>query len=144
MMTVAKEGDKVAVHYTGKGETGEVVDSSEGRDPIEFTIGSGDVLPAFEEAVIGLSGGDKKEISINAEEGYGEYREDLVFKVEKNKFPEEITLEKGVQLELPMAGTMLLVTVKDLDDEFATIDANHPLAGETLHFAIELSKILEG
>jgi peptidylprolyl isomerase len=141
-MSIAKDGDCVKVHYTGKLGDGTVFDSSDGKEPLEFTIGGGEVIPGFEVAVPGMSVGDKKQILIPAADAYGQSRDDLLLTVDRNQFPENIVPEIGQQLELRNKdGMPLFVTVAAFTDTEVTLDANHPLAGKDLTFDIELVQI---
>lgn len=137
-MQQAQHGDKVRIHYTGKLDDGTVFDSSRDSDPIEFTIGGGEVIPGFEEAIVGMSAGQEKTEVIEAGRAYGEHREELVFRVEKSQMPEE-EIEVGDMLRLGFPdGTSADVQVAEIDDDGVTLDANHPLAGKTLTFDLEL------
>lgn len=138
-MTQAKAGDTVQVHYTGKLEDGRVFDSSEGREPLEFTLGGGNVIPGFEAAVGGMEKGEKTTAKIEPSDAYGERRDDMVMQVDKAQMPEEMSPEVGQQLQLQLQnGQSIPVVVTSIGEETVTIDANHPLAGETLVFDIEL------
>jgi peptidylprolyl isomerase len=138
-MTPAKKGDTVKVHYVGKLDDGSIFDSSENRQPLEFVVGSNQVIPGLEEAVIGMDPGDKKTIKIPSEQAYGPHYPELVAQFERNQFPADFELAIGLQLEIPQKdGRALLVTVTELTDESVTLDANHPLAGKDLTFEIEL------
>ena len=138
-MAQAKDGDKVAVHYTGKLEDGSVFDSSQGRDPLSFTLGEGRLIPGFEQGTLGMAVGDKKTITIPPAEAYGERRDELTLEVERNNFPEDINPQVGQQFEMQQPGGQSVnVTVTKVEGEKVTIDANHPLAGKTLIFEIEL------
>lgn len=140
--TQAKLGDNVCIHYTGRLEDGTVFDSSRDRDPLQFSLGGGQVIPGFEAAVVGMAPGDSKTEVINAEEAYGPHRDEMVMVVERTQIPEEIPLDIGVQLQLRgPQGQLLPVLVTELSDAEVTLDANHPLAGETLIFDIELVDI---
>ncbi len=142
-MSQAKKGDAVEVHYTGKLEDGTVFDSSENRDPLSFTLGSGQVIPGFEEAVEGMEEGEKKAHTITPEQGYGEHREDLVVAIPRNQLPPDANPEVGQHLELHLRdGGVIQALVVAVDEDKVVIDANHPLAGKTLVFEIELVKIL--
>lgn len=141
-MSKAKDGDQVKVHYTGQLENGDVFDSSRQRDPLEFVIGSGNVLPGFENGIIDMEVGDSKRITISPEEGYGEKREELVVTVMRNEFPDHIAPAVGQQLQIKQEkGDILNVNITALDEESITLDANHPLAGHTLLFEVELMEI---
>ncbi len=141
-MTQAKQGDTVTVHYTGKLDDGTVFDSSEGGDPLEFSIGSGSVIPGFEQAVIGMSPGDAKTTTIISEEAYGPYYDDRVVVVDRQQIPAELPVDIGAQLQIQQQGGMVIpVIVTDVTDGEVTLDANHPLAGEDLTFEIRLVSI---
>ncbi len=141
-MTQAKLGDNVSIHYTGKLEDGTVFDSSRDRDPLQFSLGGGQVIPGFEAAVVGMTPGDSKTEVVDAEAAYGPHRDEMVMVVERTQIPEDIPLDIGVQLQLRgPQGQLLPVLVTELSDAEVTLDANHPLAGETLFFDIELLDI---
>jgi len=141
-MSKVKDGDTVKVHYTGQLENGDVFDSSREREPLEFVIGSGNVIPGFENGIIEMEVGDTKRITISPDEGYGERREELVVKVPKEEFPDHITPAVGQQLQIKQGdGDILNVNITGLDSESVTLDANHPLAGHTLLFDVELMEI---
>jgi FKBP-type peptidyl-prolyl cis-trans isomerase 2 len=141
-MAKAKEGDKVKIHYTGKFEDGQVFDSSVDREPLEFTLGQGQVIPGFEKGVVGMEEGEKKEITVAPEEGYGPRYDQNVIEVKKSVFPDDITPEVGRQLQVQAPdGNKMNVVITDVQDETVTLDANHPLAGKTLLFDVELVEI---
>lgn len=133
-----KTGDTVRVHYTGKLEDGKVFDSSNGRDPLEFTVGSGQVIPGFDQAVAGMSPGEEREVRIPAAEAYGDRKDDLVIVVERTQLPPDIDPQVGQQLQLSQEGRAFVVQVADVTPDNITLDANHPLAGEDLTFELEL------
>lgn len=136
-----KAGDTVRVHYTGKLDSGEVFDSSAGRDPLEFTVGGGQVIPGFDEAVIGLAPGESRTVRIAAEDAYGERREDLVVALDRTLFEGE-GLEEGLEVELEDEdGQTFVASVVRYDEKTVTVDLNHPLAGEALNFAIDLVSV---
>lgn len=141
-MAEAKNGDTVRIHYTGTLDDGSVFDSSEGEEPLELTLGSGEVIPGFEQAVEGMKPGDKKEVTIPSAEAYGSRNDEWVLVVERENFPEHIEPEPGQQLELSQNGQSFVVTVTDVSDDSVTLDANHPLAGKDLRFALELVEIV--
>lgn len=142
MAEQAKQGDKVAVHYTGKLDNGEVFDSSRERDPIVFEVGSGQVIPGFDEAVQGLAVGESREIRIDPENAYGERRDDLVVDVPKTQFPDGGEPEVGRQVQVQIApGQDRVARITEVSDENVTLDLNHPLAGQTLNFDVELVEI---
>ncbi len=142
-MKNAKDGDKVKVHYTGKLKDGTVFDSSVEREqPLEFTLGKGEVIAGFETAVTGMEVGDTKSTDIPASNAYGERRDDMVFEVPNNNIPENISPQVGQQLAVKQNdGSSMPVTVTEIKDESIVIDANHPLAGKDLVFDIELVEI---
>lgn len=142
MTQKAKSGDTVSVHYKGSLGDGSVFDSSEGQEPIEFTIGEHQVIEGFENAIIGMAPGDKKRESVAPVEGYGEREDDLVFRVPKSSLHEgaEFTVGDMVRVTLPDGQTAPMQIVST-DDSALTLDANHPLAGKTLTFDLELVSI---
>jgi peptidylprolyl isomerase len=141
-MTGAKPGDRVKVHYTGRLDDGSVFDSSEGREPLEFEVGSGQVIAGFDEAVSGMTAGERRSVRIACEEAYGERREDLVLEVERRAFPPDIVPEVGQRLQMGQgSGQMAVVTVAEVAEENVKLDANHPLAGQDLTFDLELVAI---
>lgn len=142
MVQTAQKGDTVAVHYTGKLDDGEVFDSSRERDPLEFEVGSGQVIPGFDQAVEGLEVGESREVRLAPDQGYGQPREDLVVDVEKSQFPDESEPEVGQQVQVQVApGQNRIATIKEIQDEAITLDLNHPLAGKPLTFDVELLEI---
>jgi FKBP-type peptidyl-prolyl cis-trans isomerase 2 len=141
--TKAKEGDVVKVHYTGKLKDESVFDSSQNSDPLEVTLGTGQVIPGFEKAVVGMDVGDSKTVEIAAEDAYGSYRDELVVEIDKERIPEDLTVEVGQQLVLRQAeGPPIRVKVKNMTEQSVTLDANHPLAGQDLIFEVQLIKIV--
>ena len=143
-MEKAKAGDTVRVEYTGKFEDGQIFDSNKGKELLEFTLGEGKIIPGFEKAVIGMEVDEEKTVKIPPKDGYGEYIEGLVAEVEKERFPENLSLEVGRQLVIPQEnGSQLIVTITKVTDSKVTIDANHPLAGKTLVFDIKLKEIVK-
>jgi FKBP-type peptidyl-prolyl cis-trans isomerase 2 len=142
-MAKAKEGDKVKVNYTGSLKDGTVVGSAPEEDPLEFTIGQKKVLPSFEKAVIGMTEGDTKTVSIAPEEAFGHRQEDLIFDVEKTKLPAGIDLKLGGVLRVGSdTGEDFDVTITNIDDKIVTLDGNHPLAGKVIDLEIQLVEIL--
>lgn len=141
-MAQARSGDTVRVHYTGKLNDETVFDSSTGREPLEFTVGEGRVIPGFEEAVAGMEVGEEKTVTIPSDQAYGTRREEMVAQVGRDQFPPEIDPRVGQQLQMNREGQTFLVTVADVSDQSVTLDANHPLAGEDLTFDLELVEIV--
>lgn len=141
-MSEAKKGDLVRVHYTGKLEDGTVFDSSEGRDPLEFTLGEGAIIPGVEEAVAGMKAGDSKTVSVPSEKGYGPRHEQLLFRVPKERLPQGMEPVVGHRYELTReGGAKALVTVTSVEEGEVLLDGNHPLAGKTMVFDLELVSI---
>ncbi len=141
-MSQAKQGDTVKVHYTGTLDDGTIFDSSAGQEPLEFTLGNGQIIPGFEQAVMGMHAGDTKMVNIPSGEAYGVHREDLMLLVEPSMFPPEITPEIGQHLQLRQQnGTIFDAFVADISEAGITLDANHPLAGHDLTFEIQLLEI---
>jgi len=141
-MGQAKSGDTVTVHYIGTLEDGTAFDSSEGGDPLEFAIGSGNVIPGFEQAVLGMNPGDSKTVTIPSDDAYGPYLEDRVLVVERQQIPADMPIDIGGQLQIQQEGGMVIpVIITDITDNEVTLDANHPLAGEDLTFKITLVSI---
>jgi len=141
-MSEAKSGDTVTIHYTGTLEDGTQFDSSEGRDPLEFQLGSGQVIPGFDKAVEGMSVGEEKSVTITSDDAYGPHNEQMVQEVPKNALPANIEPEKGMALQAQgQDGQPINLTVTEVGEESITVDANHPLAGKDLKFDIELVDI---
>ncbi|MBI4150895.1 peptidylprolyl isomerase [Candidatus Woesearchaeota archaeon] len=138
----AKKGDSVKVDYTGTLDDGTTFDSSNGKAPITFKLGDGEVIPGFENGVEGMSVGQEKDITIPADQAYGEHHEKLVQKVPRDKFPQSADLKKGMLLTMKApTGQQLMARIAELDETTATLDLNHPLAGKTLHFKVKLVAI---
>ncbi len=141
-MNKAKKGDVVKVHYTGKLNSGEQFDSSEGRAPLEFTVGAGQMIAGFDEAIPGMAVGEKKTIAIAPENAYGEKNEEAIIEFPKSNIPADMKLEPGMKLQLRNeAGQPIPVVVAEVKDEIVILDANHELAGKELIFDIELVDI---
>ena len=141
-MTAAKTGDSVKIHYTGTLEDGTTFDSSVGREPLEFTLGSGQVIVGFEEAVTGMKTGEKKNVTITADKAYGQRNEEMVITAPRDQVPKDINPEVGQKLQ--MAGPdnqPIVVQITEVTDEHILLDANPPLAGKDLIFDIELMSI---
>lgn len=143
-MEKAKEGDVVRVHYTGKLTNGEQFDSSAGREPLEFTVGAGQMIKGFDNAMPGMSVGEKKTINILPADAYGEKDEQAIIEFPKANIPKDMKLEAGMQLQLRNeSGQPFPVTVKEIKDDVIILDANHSLAGKELVFDIELMEIVK-
>ena len=138
----AGRGDTVRIHYTGTLDDGSVFDSSRGRRPLEFTVGSGQVIPGFDAAVTGMSVGDEKTVTIPAGEAYGERHGDQELTVERAQLPDDMDPAVGDQLQMSDGTNQFLVRVTAVTKETVTLDANHPLAGKDLTFALELMEIV--
>ena len=143
-MKQVKEGDVVKVHYTGKMVNGEQFDSSVGREPLEFTVGAGQMIKGFDDAMPGMSLGEKKTINIVPEDGYGHRSEEAIIEFPKENIPADMVLEPGMPLTLSnQAGQPVPVIVVEVKDDIIILDANHFLAGQELIFDIELVEISE-
>jgi len=141
-MSQAKKGDSVKINYKGTLEDGTVFDSSEGHDPLGFKIGKGEVIVGFEEAVTGMSIGEKKNVNIPADKAYGQAQKEMIIQAPINQVPADLNPEIGQKLEIGGPnGELMAVRVVELTDEYITLDANPPLAGKDLTFDIELVAI---
>ena len=141
-MSQAKKGDSVKIHYTGTLEDGTVFDSSAGRDPLTFTLGGGQVIVGFEEAVLGMAIGDRKKVTIPSQKAYGEKNEELVIEVPRSQVPPDLDPEVDQKLQMGGPnGELVVVTVVAVNDEVVVLDANPPLAGKDLTFELELVAI---
>ena len=138
---LAIKGDLVRVHYKGTLTDGTVFDSSEGRDPLEFTLGQGMVIPGFESAITGMKVGSSVVRTIPADEAYGPLREEMVINIPKDQFPADMPLELGQELQLQGPGGVLVAQIVGIEEDDVMLDANHPLAGEDLTFSITLESI---
>jgi len=141
-MKQVKSGDKVKVHYHGKLTSGETFDSSAGREPLEFEVGSGMVIKGFDDGVTGMIVGEKKTINIPADEAYGPVNPDMLMDFPKERFPADMQLELGMQLMMSdPSGQQFPVKVNEIKEDVIVLDGNHPLAGEALIFDLELVEI---
>jgi len=141
-MAKAENGNTVKIHYTGKYEDGTVFDSSRERDPLEFTIGEGKTIVGLEECAVGMAPGDTKKITLAPDKAFGDRDEDMVQAIERSQIPEEVELEVGMPLQVQSpAGETYMVRVVELDEASVTLDGNHPLAGQTLSFEIEMVEV---
>ena len=142
MSKAAKQGDTVKIHYTAKTVKEIIFDSKRQDSPLEVTIGEADIIPAFEDALVGMAAGEKKTIHVVAEEAFGPYLKELISTIDRAQIPPNVKLQVGQQLQIQQSdGTPIIVTVADLNDSKVTFDANHPLAGKDLTFDINLLEI---
>ncbi len=136
---IVAEGDQVRVNYVGRFADGSVFDSSEGHDPLEFTVGAGQVIDGFDQAVVGLKVGESRKVVVDPKDGYGEHMPEMVAEVERQQIPDHEKLMLGSMLEVGLEdGQTLEVQVVEISDETVVLDGNHPLAGKELHFEIEM------
>lgn len=144
MTNIAKKGDKVKVHYTGKLAEGIVFDSSVGNEPLEFELGAGMVIEGFDEGIIGMTIGEKKSVEIPVDKAYGPAEEENIIRIPRTEIPADMEIEIGMVLNMHQDGTgqVMQVAVADFDDEAVVLDGNHPLAGKDLIFEIELVEIV--
>ncbi|MEO1109178.1 MAG: peptidylprolyl isomerase [Pseudomonadota bacterium] len=141
-MTDIKQGDRVRIHYTGTLLDGSVFDSSDGRDPLEFVVGSGQIIPGLDSSMPGLAVGDKKRVEIACVDAYGPINTAMRQEIPREGIPDNIPLDPGTQLQMQTPdGQALPVTIVDANDATVTLDANHPLAGQDLIFEIEVVSI---
>lgn len=138
-MTEVKNGDTVRIHYTGTLTSGETFDSSAGRDPLEFVVGSGQIIPGLDAAIPGMTVGDKKSVDVACADAYGETNPEARQAVPRSEIPADIPVEAGLQLQMQTPqGQVVPVTVAEVSETEVVLDANHPLAGKDLNFAIEV------
>ena len=144
-MQKAKHGDKVKVHYHGKLTTGETFDSSTGREPLEFEVGSGKVIKGFDDGVMGMAIGEKKTINIPFNDAYGPRNSDMIVEMPKDRFPKDMEIEVGMPLMMSDgSGQNFEVIIQEIKDDTVILDANHHLAGQDLVFDLELIEIIGG
>jgi peptidylprolyl isomerase len=136
---IVAEGDQVRVNYVGRFADGSIFDTSEGQVPLEFTVGAGQVIDGFDQAVVGLKAGESRKVVVSPEKGYGEHMPEMVAEVERQQIPDHEKLVLGSMLEVGLEdGQSLEVQVVELSDASVVLDGNHPLAGKELHFEIEV------
>ncbi len=141
-MAPAKEGDKVKVQYTGKlKEDGTVFASNDENDPLEFTVGKGEIIPGFEQAIVGMDEGEEKTVEIPSEQAYGEHTEERVVTVHREQLPDDMDPQVGQQLQVRQGEQSIPVVVTNVAEQQVTLDANHPLAGKDLEFDIKVLKV---
>jgi len=142
-MTKAATGDTVRVHYTGKLGSGEIFDSSQGRDPLEFEVGGGNVIAGFDSAVVGMSPGESKDVTIPMDKAYGKKNDEMIVEINREQLPDGMDPQVGQWLQVGGDdGRVGHVRVSATSPDTVTLDGNHPLAGEDLHFSIELVEIV--
>jgi peptidylprolyl isomerase len=142
-MNDVKPGDTVRIHYTGTLSDGTTFDSSQGREPLQFTVGSGQIIPGLDRAIPGMNVGETKTVTVPAAEAYGDRNPDGVQSVPRAQVPDHIPLDPGTQLQVQTGdGRTLPVTVAEVTAEVVVLDANHPLAGKDLTFEVELVEIV--
>jgi FKBP-type peptidyl-prolyl cis-trans isomerase 2 len=142
-MQQVKKGDKVKVHYHGRLDNGETFDKSEGREPLEFEVGGGMVIPGFDSGVTGMSVGDKKTINIPFDQAYGPRNPDMIIEMPRERFPKDMEIEVGMPLAMSDGqGQQFQVVIVEIKDDVVLLDANHPLAGQDLTFDLELVEII--
>lgn len=142
-MAAAKLGDTVKIHFTGKLQDETIIETSKSGDPLEFKIGEGNVISGLEQGVIGMAAGDKKTIAVSPEDGFGQPQKDLVVDLNKSEFPEDVEFEVGTYLNIESSdGKEFKAKVVEIKEETVTLDANHPLAGATINYDVELIEIV--
>lgn len=140
-----KDDVVVSIDYTLRLDDGEVIDSSEGREPLQYLHGRGQIVPGLERELYGLNVGDEKSVTVSAEEGYGDYDDERLQRVPLSNFPDDLDLEEGMSVRMRDVNTDQLFDayIDEIDDEAVTLDFNHPLAGETLFFDIKVVEVRE-
>jgi FKBP-type peptidyl-prolyl cis-trans isomerase 2 len=143
IMKQAKKGDKVKVHYTGKLDDGKVFDTSKDKKPFEFNAGKGEVIEGFDDAVVGMKVGEKRNVKVPPEKAYGPHRKEGLLQIPRGQFPAKIKPQVGQRLDMKQqTGDTITVIVSDVSSDSVTLDANHPLAGKNLNFEIELLEVV--
>ncbi|MFN0264309.1 peptidylprolyl isomerase [Tepidamorphus sp. 3E244] len=141
-MTQAKPGDTLHLHYKGSLDDGTVFDSSEGRDPLTFELGAGQIIPGLDEGVTGMEVGEKRSVRVEPDAAYGQHVPERVQAIDRANIPDHISTDPGTQLQVQtQKGEPLTVVVVESTDEKVVLDANHPLAGKALNFDVELVDI---
>ena len=134
----------VSIDYTLKDDSGNVLDSSQGSEPLSFIYGTGSIIPGLEKALEGKATGDEVSVTVEPEEGYGQYDDSLIIQVTKDKFQDPDNVQEGMQVQAQSQdGNVQILTVKSIDGEQVTLDANHPLAGQRLNFDVEVAEVRE-
>ena len=140
-MALVQKGDTISVHYTGRLSDGEIFDSSEGRDPLKFTVGAGQMIPGFDDAVVGMAQGEKKTVSIDPDQAYGQRNDESLFDFPRSNVPEGMQIEEGMQVYMQdNAGNPVPATIVAISEDTIKMDCNHPLAGKTLEFDISIAE----
>lgn len=137
---MVEKGKVIAVHYTGRVASGEIFDNTEGKAPLKFQVGSGQIIKGFENALIGKNIGDKVSVNLTSDEAYGQIREDLIVEVKKEQMPGEVTIGQSLSAQADN-GQQINVLVKEVKEDIIIIDGNHPLAGKDISFEIEIVEI---
>lgn len=139
-MALVEKGDTIAVHYTGRFPGGEVFDSSEGREPLKFKVGAGQMIPGFDAAVVGMAKDEKKTVTIGPDQAYGQRNEEYLFDFPRANVPEGMEVKEGMQVYLQdSSGNPVPATVVSVGQDTLRMDCNHPLAGKTLEFDIRIA-----
>ncbi len=141
-MTQAKSGNTVKVHYTGTLDDGIQFDTSVGSEPLEVTLGGGQVIPGFEQGIEGMQVGETKQIHIPVAEAYGDHHAELVQTVDRDQLPEDVDLQVGMQFQVDGGEAPMILTVTEVTPDNATLDGNHPMAGNNLNFELELVELV--
>jgi len=142
-MSAVIAGNKVKIHYTGSFDDGEIFDSSRDAEPLEFEVGTGQVIPGFDDAVVGMKVGESKQVQLPETEAYGPYNQEMVFDADPDQFEDGLIPEVGQQFQTQLEDeTPLLLTVKSVKEGKVILDANHPMAGKTLNFDLEVIEIV--
>ena len=143
-MTQAKEDDTVRVHYTVRLDNDTIVGSTKSEEPLQFTLGKGQVLPGFEQAVMGMNSGESKTILVAADQAFGPHLDEMVVVVDRGRLPEGLNPKEGDKIQLQTrSGETMTVSVTDVSESTITIDGNHPLAGKDLIFDIEFLEVVQ-
>lgn len=142
MFNLAKNGDKVKVHFIGKTREGNIFASTHGQEPLEFTVGDGTILPGFDQAITGMKMGEHKVVQLPPQQGFGIRHQELILTVEKKQFPSDFNPHIGLEFQIPQPdGSLAFFKVLEVQPDTIILDANHPLAGETITFELQLLEI---
>jgi FKBP-type peptidyl-prolyl cis-trans isomerase SlyD len=135
------KGKVVSISYKLQNKEGKVLDQSKPGQPLEYLHGSNNIIPGLEKELEGLNVGDAKQVNVPAAEAYGEYKNDLLFKVPKENFPQDVELKQGMEFQAQTEEGPMVVQVKEVSDDFVVVDANHPLAGQPLSFDVKIDSV---